>query len=583
MLSKPFFNVVVLILSLLFWAWQIQILWLGTFLAVLLLLVFVLDKRVKVGRHSCHQIADLCFLIAAGIFAFYWLDNKTSKPLFPTLRLLPIAFFPLLFLQYLQQGQLLPRSTLLLIQRKSSDIPWIDMMPWFVLLCLFCAGAAEEKNIWYFPALATFILLLVFSQSFEQRLRQKGVLTLLFTLVAGLAFMLQLGLVELQQRVEMGMNQWLTSQFDQSQTSTAIGRVGRLKLSDDIVFRVQTRKPLTSPLLLQTGSYQSYIREQWLAGSWKDKDIVLNQQGWLLRPEKSGEQQKLHFLQSLAGKKKTLSIPLHSYRIQNLSANSVRIQQGGSVVVEPAQNFAMFDVWVGGQGDNLAEVSARDLRVPKQEAAAIALVAKALNLYQIMQENGEKAVLKTLRDYFWREYTYSTWIDEGQAEQSPLADFLLRTHSGHCEYFATATVLLLREVGIAARYAVGYSMQEWDADHHYYVVRGRDAHAWALVELGGSWLNVDHTPPDWFALEDKDRSAFQDFKDVWSAWMLKVEIWRNTESTDNTSLWLLVLLVLFSFLAWRILRRVQVQKQQNPDEIEHQQPSAWLMLEQVLI
>ena len=40
-----------------------------------------------------------------------------------------------------------------------------------------------------------------------------------------------------------------------------------------------------------------------------------------------------------------------------------------------------------------------------------------------------------------------------RTEATPLADFLLRTRSGHCEYYATATVLLLRAAGIPARYA----------------------------------------------------------------------------------------------------------------------------------
>jgi transglutaminase-like putative cysteine protease len=44
--------------------------------------------------------------------------------------------------------------------------------------------------------------------------------------------------------------------------------------------------------------------------------------------------------------------------------------------------------------------------------------------------------------------------------ETPLARFLLRTRSGHCEYFATATVLLLRQLGIPARYAVGYAVHE---------------------------------------------------------------------------------------------------------------------------
>ena len=59
-----------------------------------------------------------------------------------------------------------------------------------------------------------------------------------------------------------------------------------------------------------------------------------------------------------------------------------------------------------------------------------------------------------------RTSAHSLYRTRPDSDVSALDDFLNRSRAGHCEYFATATVLLLRAAGIPARYATGYSVQE---------------------------------------------------------------------------------------------------------------------------
>ena len=66
-----------------------------------------------------------------------------------------------------------------------------------------------------------------------------------------------------------------------------------------------------------------------------------------------------------------------------------------------------------------------------------------------------------VRAYFRDNFRYSLYRPAPDGEVSALEDFLRRSRAGHCEYFATATVLLLRAAGVPARYATGYSVQEW--------------------------------------------------------------------------------------------------------------------------
>jgi hypothetical protein len=92
----------------------------------------------------------------------------------------------------------------------------------------------------------------------------------------------------------------------------------------------------------------------------------------------------------------------------------------------------------------------------------------------------------------------------------------LSSRSGHCEYFATATVLLLRELHIPARYAVGYAVHETSGKG--YVVRERDAHAWCLAwdSREKIWKDFDTTPGSWIAAEEQRASAWQWLSDGWS-------------------------------------------------------------------
>jgi hypothetical protein len=168
-----------------------------------------------------------------------------------------------------------------------------------------------------------------------------------------------------------------------------------------------------------------------------------------------------------------------------------------------------------------------DTYVPLKEKPALDKVISELQLKQ----QGRREVLHTLSAFFQdtNKFRYSTW--QGWSElrntnESAVARFLLRTHSGHCEYFATATVLLLRELDIPARYAVGYAVHE--ASGKKYVVRQRDAHAWCLVwnSANNTWQDFDTTPASWVAAESGRASWMQSLSDCWSRVVFEIAKFR---------------------------------------------------------
>ena len=71
--------------------------------------------------------------------------------------------------------------------------------------------------------------------------------------------------------------------------------------------------------------------------------------------------------------------------------------------------------------------------------------------------------------------------------------FLQESHRGYCVHFATATVMLLRTMGIPARYVTGYSVKGIAGD--WTIVTEDDAHAWVEYYVNGAgWIPLEPTP-----------------------------------------------------------------------------------------
>ena len=93
----------------------------------------------------------------------------------------------------------------------------------------------------------------------------------------------------------------------------------------------------------------------------------------------------------------------------------------------------------------------------------------------------------------------------GPGGENPVGDFLFRAKRGHCEHFASALAMALREVGIASRLVAGYHASRWNDVGGFWVLRRRDAHAWVEAWIpGDGWTRFDATPA---AVRDADPYA----------------------------------------------------------------------------
>jgi transglutaminase-like putative cysteine protease len=112
-------------------------------------------------------------------------------------------------------------------------------------------------------------------------------------------------------------------------------------------------------------------------------------------------------------------------------------------------------------------------------------------------------------------------FDASQAG-SPLEDFLFRDMAAHCEYYASALVVLARSVHLPARLVNGFAGGRRNRIGGFVEVSRSDAHAWVEVHfLRAGWVRYDATPPDLRVRATAPVSFDEQIRELASA----VELW----------------------------------------------------------
>ena len=115
--------------------------------------------------------------------------------------------------------------------------------------------------------------------------------------------------------------------------------------------------------------------------------------------------------------------------------------------------------------------------------------------YSFYDENlNQYQIVKSVEQYLKNNLSY-TRVLENSGDSPPLDQFLFDGKQGHCEYFATAMTVILREMEIPSRLVTGFIGGEYNRIGEYYLIRENDAHAWVEVFFPGSgWVTFDPTP-----------------------------------------------------------------------------------------
>ena len=178
----------------------------------------------------------------------------------------------------------------------------------------------------------------------------------------------------------------------------------------------------------------------------------------------------------LLDKTGSLSNPFH---------NDIKVRyEGVSLlpIIPPAQLRKSSAVYPDDIRDLYLQVPQLDPRIKK---LAEKIVEKSHNEY-------DRAA--NIELYLKSHYGYTLDLT-GRQTDDPLAYFLFERREGHCEYFAAAMTVMLRDLGIPARYVGGFLPGEYNDLGGDYIIRASDAHAWVEAYFPGyGWITFDPTP-----------------------------------------------------------------------------------------
>jgi hypothetical protein len=122
------------------------------------------------------------------------------------------------------------------------------------------------------------------------------------------------------------------------------------------------------------------------------------------------------------------------------------------------------------------------------------------------------AIAASIKTYFNQTFEYKLGTSV-KGSVDPILTFL-RNGKGHCELFATTTVMALRSYNVPARYVTGFYCSEPHPSGNYFIGRSRDLHAWVEYydDKSATWKLLEPTPPG--AMPNSE-SKFNWFSSLW--------------------------------------------------------------------
>lgn len=519
-----------------------------------LLLALVLE-----GRHwtrvrwefddaACARVWQFTAMGTALAAVLIWLDGNRYTALPNLLSWLPPLLIPMQFIQSYGMRDAVPLSAFSFLahrrRQRNRRLGLIEETPHFnfgnVLfsVTMVSSTVGSKSSSWLF--LPGMVLLVGWMLVSSGRGRLKMMVPVLF--VTGL---LAMGGRFVLERTE----EWLgragghgRSGFDPNFSNTLIGTTGFVRQSPDIVWRLQPAPGSVLPRLLRIASFNTYLGSNWQnqrgnATDFLDLDTrlidgiphYLLDEFWI-----GNDPTRLpaFTLRGASDAKTPLPMPGDAAALSDFALDGVERNGFGTVRVFPKNPVIEGKVfWGGASNPEAPPLPKEDLRMPTAERESVAAITDLLG---IRAEMPLAERLVRIRTFFHHEFRYTRQLtirhptyrmDVGTA----VSRFLTDTRAGHCEYFATAAALILREAGIPARYATGYMLLEPDSKRGGYVIRGTHGHAWCRVwDAGaGSWLDFDPTPPDWTGSVTTALTLSQRFGDQLKRLREDFFLWRN--------------------------------------------------------
>lgn len=152
--------------------------------------------------------------------------------------------------------------------------------------------------------------------------------------------------------------------------------------------------------------------------------------------------------------------------------------------------IANIDLFNGVQ-DQLHDINTKYVSLPSTVTKRVRDLAE--NITMSKDNNYDKA--KAIETYLATNYPYTLKPGKPPLKKDFVDFFLFEGKKGYCTYYATAMTVLLRCIGIPARYVEGYILPP-DNRNGVFKVTNQQAHAWVEAYFEGfGWIPFEPTSP----------------------------------------------------------------------------------------
>lgn len=403
-----------------------------------------------------------------------------------------------------------------------------------LLLCLLACGGTRVGPVYPVLVVAFLLLQVVILHGLddgwptwrELTARHKGTVAAAIALAAGLGVGSASALP--------GMHEWAMERMGVMMgggrsgfgTWMKLGSLRELIQSDELVLRLDGPKPE----LLRGIVYSRYHDGRWTTGR---RPAAVDLKLGAPPPE---DATRVTTVVTVAGDKGRYFIPRGAGRIA-VEGGDARVGVMG--VVHPKKGVRSTRVRFDLRGPDtqlqVAGPEPRDTEVPADIAVQLGGLAREwstpadagpANTTADKTAPDVMTRLRTLERHLQNQLRYSLEF-ERLDDVDPVIDFLTRDKSGHCEYFAAGFTLMARAMGIPTRVVGGYRVSEYNPLADRWLVRQRNAHAWAEAWVEGQgWVTFDPTPAAELASHMPTRSStYGAVVDVLNAWLTRAWAW----------------------------------------------------------
>lgn len=535
--------------ALLFWAIETKLYLYGISAALILESSRIIQRRWDLTAKDFSRIVDFCsvaFLVGA-IFSY----GQLRQNLLDYIRWTPLIFLPFMVAEAYSSRDLVSMSTFFWLLRKKGQPQ--NAMPGrglsfafpYVGICIVSSSTTVQHDYSFFIGTT---IILAWSFWWVRKARTSPfVWATSFALAVALGFVGQAWLHYFQYVLEMKSAEWFSEwrfpDLDKAMSRTTIGSIGKMKLSNAVLMKLKVPKNQQPPLYLCDATYQIY-RQRGRDASWYSsrpdyKPILSENDGktWKLIVQKPEEPPRfnIQYLVPFSSGRGTLALPSNTSVLSDLEAILVEKNEYGTVRIDGAPAFLSYTAGYGGDNTLDSQPTPEDMKVPSELIPTLKQVIEVNHILLKTQSDRDK--MAALHDYFQKNFSYTLDIKHNMGSIfhpiNPLTDFMLNTHKGHCQYFATATTLMLRQLGIPARYATGFAVQEYSNLTELYVIRSRHAHAWVRAYVDQRWIDFDTTPASWAKDEEDNISIWRKSMDFFSWIWFNFSQWRSLSLKED--------------------------------------------------